>query len=112
MATQYKSGEAAQLVPLESFQSDPGAQSNMTDPSYVKGGTWKPVIIGTLSPVMTTQLKPPKKHHKKWVVEMREAMETDRAKELYKKRKTTVEPVFGIIKGVLGFRAPCALWRS
>ncbi len=31
-------------------------------------------------------------------------METDRAKELYKKRKTTVEPVFGIIKQVLGFR--------
>ncbi len=53
-----------------------------------------------------TQLKPPKKHHKKWVVEMKEAMETDRAKELYKKRKTTVEPVFGIIKRVLGFRAP------
>ncbi len=39
-----------------------------------------------------------------WVVEMKEAMETDRAKELYKKRKTTVEPVFGIIKQVLGFR--------
>ncbi len=33
-------------------------------------------------------------------------METDRDKELYKKRKTTVEPVFGILKGVLGFRAP------
>ncbi len=31
-------------------------------------------------------------------------METDRAKELSKKRKTTVEPVFGIIKQVLGFR--------
>ncbi len=47
-----------------------------------------------------------KKHHKKWVVEMKEAMETERAKQLYKKRETTVEPVFGIIKGVLGFRAP------
>ncbi len=32
MATRYKSVEAAQLVPLESFHSDPGAQSNMTDP--------------------------------------------------------------------------------
>jgi|GEM_PF-2538657 len=50
------------------------------------------------------QLKPPKKHHKKWVVERKEAKETDRAKELYKKRKTTLEPVFGIIKQVLGFR--------
>ncbi len=35
-----------------------------------------------------------------------EAMGQDRAKELYKKRKSTVEPVFGIIKQVLGFRAP------
>jgi len=63
-------------------------------------------------PLALTQEKPHKKNHKKWVVEMKEAMETDRAKELYKKRKTTVEPVFEIIKGVLGFRAPCALWRS
>ncbi len=32
MATRYKSVEAVELVPLESFQSDPGAQSNMTYP--------------------------------------------------------------------------------
>ncbi|GEM_PF-5860522 len=37
----------------------------------------------------------------------KEAMETDRAKELYKKRKTTVEPVFGIIH-----RARVQLWPS
>ncbi|GEM_PF-5283355 len=30
MVTRYKSVEAAELVPLESFQSDPCAQSNMT----------------------------------------------------------------------------------
>jgi|GEM_PF-2540269 len=32
MAPRYKSVEAAELVPLESFQSTPGAQSNITDP--------------------------------------------------------------------------------
>ncbi len=32
MATRYKSVEVAEFVPLVSFQSDPGAQSNMTDP--------------------------------------------------------------------------------
>ncbi len=53
-----------------------------------------------------TQLQPPKKHHKKWVADMQEAMEQERQKELYKKRKSTVEPIFGIIKQVLSFRAP------
>ncbi len=97
MATRYKTVEAAQLVPLESL--------NPTESVRLKRKY-------DFLPLLLTQEKPPKKHHKKWVVEMKEAMETDRAKELYKKRKTTVEPVFGIIKGVLGFRAPCALWRS
>ncbi len=35
---------------------------------------------------------------------MKSKMETDEARKLYAKRKQTVEPVFGIIKAVLGFR--------
>ena len=34
---------------------------------------------------------------------MKAKLETDDAKALYKKRKQTVEPVFGIIKSALGF---------
>ena len=34
---------------------------------------------------------------------MKRAMETEDAKARYRKRKQTVEPVFGIIKNVLGF---------
>jgi hypothetical protein len=34
---------------------------------------------------------------------MKAKLETDDAKTLYKKRKQTVEPVFGIIKSALGF---------
>ena len=35
---------------------------------------------------------------------MRARMETEDAKSHYKKRKQTVEPVFGIIKSAIGFR--------
>ena len=35
---------------------------------------------------------------------MKAKLETEDAKALYKKRKQTVEPVFGIIKGAIGFR--------
>ena len=38
------------------------------------------------------------------LIAMRSKMETAEARKLYKKRKQTVEPVFGIIKAVLGFR--------
>ena len=34
---------------------------------------------------------------------MRTKLETDDAKTLYRKRKQTVEPVFGIIKSAMGF---------
>ncbi|MCP4698319.1 MAG: transposase [Gammaproteobacteria bacterium] len=35
---------------------------------------------------------------------MRDRMKTDEGKAFYAKRKSTVEPVFGIIKNVMGFR--------
>lgn len=38
------------------------------------------------------------------ISEMRYKLKTDEGRELYAKRKSTVEPVFGIIKHVMGFR--------
>jgi hypothetical protein len=38
------------------------------------------------------------------ISKMKHKLKTDRGRELYAKRKSTVEPVFGIIKHVLGFR--------
>lgn len=38
------------------------------------------------------------------VTQMRHRMKTDEGQALYSKRKSTVEPVFGIIKSVMGFR--------
>lgn len=47
--------------------------------------------------------KPPPKITAPWRVAMCEKLQTDEAKNKYRKRKQTVEPVFGIIKSVLGF---------
>ena len=48
--------------------------------------------------------KPPKPVKDPWRIEMKAKLESKHGKALYKKRKQTVEPVFGIIKSVLGFR--------
>ena len=49
------------------------------------------------------QPKPPRRITEPWRIAMKAKLETDDAKVLYKKRKQTVEPVFGIIKSALGF---------
>ncbi|WP_183187366.1 transposase, partial [Acetobacter oeni] len=48
--------------------------------------------------------KEPRRITKPWRLAMKEKLETTEAGELYKLRKQTVEPVFGIIKSVMGFR--------
>jgi len=39
-----------------------------------------------------------------WLIKMKKKMETEQGKKIYSLRKQTVEPVFGIIKNVMGFR--------
>lgn len=39
-----------------------------------------------------------------WIKEMRKKMKSEKGRQIYGKRKTTVEPVFGIIKHALGFK--------
>ncbi len=48
--------------------------------------------------------KPPPKITTPWRIAMLEKLQTRQAKEKYRKRKSTVEPVFGIIKSILGFK--------
>jgi transposase len=48
--------------------------------------------------------KTEKPYELQWVKDMRSTMTTDVAKKLYRLRKQSVEPVFGIIKQALGFR--------
>jgi transposase len=47
--------------------------------------------------------KPPPEPKAEWRIEMKEKLGTEEAKAKYKRRKCTVEPVFGIIKNALGF---------
>lgn len=49
------------------------------------------------------QPKTPRRITEPWRVEMKARLESEEAKNLYKKRKQTVEPVFGIIKSAIGF---------
>ena len=48
--------------------------------------------------------KPPPVPKAPWRIEMQARLNTEENKQKYKRRKGTVEPVFGIIKNVLGFR--------
>lgn len=48
--------------------------------------------------------KEPRRITEPWRLAMKERLETTKAGDLYKRRKQTVEPVFGIIKSVMGFR--------
>jgi transposase len=51
-----------------------------------------------------TDAKPQRAVIEPWRIDMKAKLETEHAKAKYKLRKQTVEPVFGIIKSVLGFR--------
>ncbi len=47
--------------------------------------------------------KTPRRITQPWRIAMKARLETEDARNLYKKRKQTVEPVFGIIKNAIGF---------
>lgn len=57
-------------------------------------------------PVQTQPITntPAQKWKKPWAVAMKKALESDRGRDLYRLRKQSVEPVFGIVKQALGFR--------
>lgn len=55
-------------------------------------------------PTKTTTMAPAQYWIKPWAKAMERALLSDRGKALYRLRKQTVEPVFGIIKQALGFR--------
>ena len=68
------------------------------------------VAIGRTQPQRPYDFRPPpppkepRRITEPWRVEMKAKLETEDAKALSKKRKQTVEPVFGIIKSAIGFR--------
>jgi len=68
------------------------------------------VAIGRTQPHRPYDFRPPpepkalRRIAQPWRIAMKAKMETDDAKALYKKRKQSVETVFGIIKSAMGFR--------
>lgn len=68
------------------------------------------VAIGRTQPHRPYDFRPPpdaktpRRITAPWRIDMKAKMETDDAKALYKKRKQSVETVFGIIKSAMGFR--------
>jgi len=68
------------------------------------------VAIGRTQPHRPYDFRPPpppktpRRITEPWRIAMKAMLETEDAKALYKKRKQTVEPVFGIIKSAIGFR--------
>ena len=67
------------------------------------------VAIGRTQPHRPYDFRPPptpktaRRITEPWRIAMKAKLETDNAKTLYKKRKQTIEPVFGIIKSAMGF---------
>ena len=67
------------------------------------------VAIGRTQPHRSYDFRPPpipkvrRRMKEPWRIAMTAKLETDDAKAHYKKRKQTVEPVFGIIKSAIGF---------
>ena len=67
------------------------------------------VAIGRTQPHRPYDFRPPPPHKaprqikEPWRLTMKAKLETEDAKTLYKRRKQTVEPVFGIIKSAMGF---------
>jgi hypothetical protein len=50
------------------------------------------------------KIKPPKKLVDPVLIAMAEKLRTDEGRKMYRRRASTVEPVFGIIKAAMGFR--------
>jgi transposase len=94
-------------------------QTVLADTGYASGPAVKAlkankveplVAIGRTQPHRPYDFRPPpepkmsRRITAPWRIAMKAKMETDDAKALYKKRKQSVETVFGIIKSAMGFR--------
>lgn len=68
------------------------------------------VAIGRTQPHRPYDFRPPpapktpRPIKEPWRLAMKAKLDTDEAKALYSRRKQTVEPVFGIVKSIMGFR--------
>ncbi len=107
---------AATVLSLENTIGLPGTV--LADTGYASGpavaalqarGIDPLVAIGRTQPHRPYDFRPPplprtpRKIIEPWRIAMKAKLDSEDAKNLYKKRKHTVEPVFGIIKSAMGF---------
>ena len=89
--------------------ADTGYASGPAVAALAASGIEPLVAIGRTQPHRPYDFRPPppdktpRRIIEPWRLAMKAKLETDDAKALYKKRKHTVEPVFGIIKTAMGF---------
>jgi len=116
--------DANELVPAVGGVSEEigNVSAVLADSGYVNGDAWESLeqdevdVYVAVSrqenhsqrqydyrPALVTD-KPAKVIKDQRLLDMREKLRTDAGRRLYAKRKQTVEPVFGIIKHVMGFR--------
>lgn len=90
--------------------ADTGYASRSAVETLLAHGVEPLVAIGRTQPHRPYDFRPPpaakipRKITEPWRLQMKAKLETEDGKALYKKRKQTVEPVFGIIKAAMGFR--------
>jgi hypothetical protein len=89
--------------------ADAGFASGPAVAALADRGIEPRVAIGRTQPHRPYDFRPPPEPKPRrqvtepWRIAMKAKLETEDAKKLYKKRKLTVEPVFGIIKSAMGF---------
>jgi len=94
----------------ERVLADTGCASGPAVEALQAQGVEPLVAIGRTQPHRPYDLRPPplpktpRRTTEPWRIAMKAKLETEGAKAPYKRRKQTVEPVFGIIKSVPGFR--------
>jgi hypothetical protein len=93
----------------ETVLADAGFASGPAVADLQARGIQPLVAVGRTQPHRPYDFRPPPSHQRQrritepWRLAMKARLETEDAKALYKKRKQTVEPVFGIIKSAMGF---------
>ncbi len=108
------------LLAVDSMHSPVGLPLRvLADTGYASGravevlqakGVETVAAIGRTQPHRPYDFRPPppsmtpRRMTQPWRIDMKAKLETENGKALYKKRKQTVEPVFGIIKSAIGFR--------
>ena len=102
-------GMAATIGLPKTVLADTGFASGPAVADLQARGIEPLVAIGRTQPHRPYDFRPPPKPisprriSEPWRIAMKAKMQTEDAQALYKKRKQTVEPVFGIIKSAIGF---------